>query len=111
MKNYSSHSKFSCTMLRNDQNTTGVTHSRCCASAEILWSRSRQNFKNRRRLHYRNLGLPWAVLWPNKLCDVRSKLWTCQETDLRRYGCLILSSKGKIYQQICKTTAVFLITY
>ena len=111
MINYSSHSKFSCTMLRNDQNTTGVTHSRCCASAEILWSRSRQNFKNRRRLHIRNLGLPCAVLWPNKLCDVRSKLWTCQETDLRRYGCLILSSKGKIYQKICKTTAVFLITY
>ena len=38
---YSSYSYFSCRRFENIRNAAGVNHSRCCAIAEILWSRSR----------------------------------------------------------------------
>ena len=41
-------------MLGNVQNTAGVNYSRCCAIAEILWSRSHLPEINRRRLYYRS---------------------------------------------------------
>ena len=33
--------------LGNIQNTAGVSHTRCCAIAEILWSRRRLNYKKK----------------------------------------------------------------
>ena len=38
---YSSYSYFSCRRLGNIRNIAGVNHSRCCAIAEILRTRSR----------------------------------------------------------------------
>ena len=41
---YSSYSYFSCRRLGNIRNIAGVNHSRCCAIAEILWSRLHTKF-------------------------------------------------------------------